>query len=137
VTPRAEAPGAGLRGPGQDIFPEMAKQSVRTIALIEEAAQILKKESTEDGGGDFNDKWVPDGEPVDARIDAADSARSGSQVVAERISETTTHIITLEPGAKVSTSNRIEIEGLVWVIVAEQIRSEQPTVRVQVKELPA
>lgn len=134
MTPRGLAPGSGLRGPGQDIFPEMAKQTARDIGLVEDAAQILKNESVEDGGGDFADKWVPDGKPVDARIDAADRA-GNSQVIAEQINESTTHIITMEPGAEVSTENRIEIEGLTWVVTGEQIRTQQPTVRVQVKEL--
>jgi hypothetical protein len=133
MTPRAPASGTGLRGPGQEIFPEEAKQQALDIGLEEDAAQILKSESVPDGGGDTTTTWVPDGEPVDARIDAI-GRMGGSKVFAEQIDETTTHVITMEPGATVAADSRIEIEGRTWVVTGQNIRTDEPTTQVQVRE---
>lgn len=135
MTPRPLSPGAGLRGPAQDVFPEGAKQHARDIGLEEEAAQILKPERKDDGGGDSTTKWVPDGKPVDGRIDIVGRSAGDSRVVAEQVSESTTHIVTLEPSASISTDHRIEIEGKTWLITGENIRTDEPTVQVPVKEL--
>lgn len=135
MSPRAAAPGSGLRGPGQDIFPEEAKQQALDIGLEEEAAQVLKPERVKDGGGDSTLTYVPDGKPVDGRIDIVGRAQGASQVVAEQITESTTHIVTMEPGVSISTEHRIEIEGKTWLITGENIRTQAPTVQVPVKEL--
>jgi head-tail adaptor len=123
-----------MRGPGQDIFPEQAKQQARDIGLESEAAQILKNEPVSDGGADFTEKWVPDGERVDARIDAV-GTRTVEKTFGEAVDESTTHVITMEPSAKVTSANRVEIEGRVWTVTGDMVFTDQATVRVQVKEL--
>lgn len=125
---------SGLRGPGQDVFPEMAKESTRRIALKDEAALIHVYSETDDGGGDVKPKWTPSVERVRGRIDAIGTRGIGA-IFAEQIDESITHVITLDPDVEVSTRDRIEIEGVMWTIVAQQVFSDQASTRVAVKEL--
>lgn len=133
MTPRAAVEGHGLRGPGQDIFPEQAKQQGRDIGLTD-LAQIFRNEPEDDGGGDTKEVWVPLGEPVPARIDSV-GRRGQAQVMGEQINEGTSHIVTLEPETDVKSDDRIEIDGAMWLITGEEFFTDEATVRVQVKEL--
>lgn len=134
MTPRALPESQGLPGSGQERFPEDAKETARRIALKEEAARILTFESKDDGGGDREETWTQQPGRVRGRIDAVGS-RNMEQFRGDQLVESTTHIVTLDPDANVSTRDRIEIEGLVWTITSEQIFSDAASTRIQVKEL--
>lgn len=125
---------SGISGPGQELFPESAKQQARDIGLVKELVQVLRNEKEDDGGGDTIDNWKPHGKRVDGRIDAL-SRRGMGQVIGEQVNEATTHVATLEPGVDVTTNDRLEIEGQVWIITSQEIHTDQATVRVQVKEI--
>lgn len=125
---------SGLPGIGQEIFPETAKQMARNIGFKSEYITILRNTPKDDGGGDSTPDWKPVGKPVDGRIDAL-SRRGVGRVVAEEVNESTTHVVSMDPDADVSTSDRLEVEGVVWTILSEEIHTDKATVRVQVKEL--
>jgi head-tail adaptor len=127
--PRA-AVRSGLPGIGQDIFPEAAKQSGRDIGLTGEAT-IFKNEPTDDGGGSLKDKWV-EVEKIDARVDPLVAAKPIG-LVADQINEESTHIISLDAGADVSTSSRIEIDGKMWAVTGKRTRTDPMIERVEVK----
>lgn len=122
----------GLRGPGQTIFPEEAKEQARRVGLKEEAALIYTLEQVEDAGGDWSDKWVPQGARVRGRIDPVGSSRGTTDSFAAGIRESTTHIISLDPDVVVTDKDHIEIEGRTWTITADEIVTEASTKMVQV-----
>jgi hypothetical protein len=135
MTPRAlPAKATGLRGPGQTIFPEEAKEEARRIGLKPEAALVFVKAQEDDGGGDTRNSWTPQPMRVRGRIDALRS-RSTSTLSGEAVDESTTHIITLDKGTVVSAKDHVEIEGQMWAITAEMFFTDEATVRLQVKEL--
>ena len=134
MTPRALVKGTGLRGPGQDIFPEAAKQEARNIALVEEAAQVFRNTPTDDGGGDVHDKWQPLGNKVAGRIDSV-GRKGAEQLFGEQIDEATSHVVTLEPGVDVTPDDRVEIEGIMWTITGQAIFTEAASTRLPVREL--
>lgn len=134
MTPRTAAKGHGLRGPGQDIFPEQAKQQARDIALEEDAAQVFRNSATDDGGGDFKAEWKPLGEPVDGRIDAV-GRKGAEKILGEQIDEATSHVVTLEPGVDVTPDDRVEIEGQMWTITGKAIFTDAASTQLPVREL--
>jgi hypothetical protein len=124
---------SGLPGIGQDIFPESAKQLARNIGFKSEYVTILRNTPKDDGGGDTIPDWKPVSK-VDGRIDAL-SRRGQGQVIAEQVNEATTHVVSMDPDAEVTTTDRLEVAGTVWIIMSKEIHTDQPTVRVQVREL--
>jgi hypothetical protein len=128
------ATGTGLRGPGQYVWPESAKETVRQMVFEEDYIQVLRKEG-EDAGGSVSNEYVPSGAPQDGRIDAKASSYGMDTVFGEQISEGTTHIVTMKPDADVTTSDRLEIEGQVFIVNSAIVRTKQATTQLQVKEL--
>lgn len=126
---------SGISGPGQEVFPEQAKQQARNIALIDKAAQRFVNEPVDDGGGEFNAKWVASGEPIDGRVDAIGSLSGRSRIFAESVLEATTHVITLDPEATVNVADRIEMHGRMYILLSEGFNSEQASVQYQAREL--
>lgn len=133
MTPRAPIV-SGLPGPGQDIFPEAAKEQGRHVGLEPEAALILEYEATDDGGGDVNEKWTPQKERVRGRIDPV-GTKGTAMMFGEQIDEATTHIVYLDPTVTVSSRDRIEIGGVLWTIVSLHHVTDAVTIAAQVKEL--
>lgn len=135
MTPRAlPAKSTGLRGPGQTIFPEEAKEEARRVGLKPEAALVFTKVQEDDGGGDVRNTWVPQGMRVRGRIDGLRS-RSQATQFGDAVDESTTHIITLDAGTVVTAKDHIEIDGQMWTITAEMFFTDEATQRLQVKEL--
>lgn len=126
----------GLPGPGQTLFSEEAKEEARNIGFKKELIQIIRNTPEDDEGGDTVDKWAPVGKPWAGRIDALTRKGQG-QVIGEQINEASTHVVTMDPEAQVLLSDRLEIEGRVWIITSEELHTDQATVRVQVREQQA
>lgn len=134
--PRAlPAEATGLRGPGQNIFPEDAKETGRRVGLKEAAVQIFREEQVEDAGGDWSTSWKPSEKRIRGRIDPVGGATGRGDMFAEGIREGTTHIVTMDPGVDVDEKDRIEVEGKMWTVTAEEIVSDPASTMVQVKEL--
>jgi head-tail adaptor len=132
MSPLKTTAGSGLKGFGQTVFPEQAKQAARNIGLTDDV-QVLRNERKDDGGGSFTNKWEPHGDPVAGRIDPTGSGPLGS--IGEEIHESTTHIVTVEPTADVTPADRVQISGTTWVITTNYIHTDQATIRLQVKAL--
>lgn len=130
MTPRAYAK-PGLRGPGQDVFPEDAKQHGRDLGLTEDAT-ILKNEATDDGGGSKVDNWIVQESEIPGRVDPLSTVKS-SGIVAGQVNEESTHVISLDPKATVSTKSRIEIDGKTWAVTAQRERTDELIIRVEAK----
>lgn len=125
----------GLRGPGQDVFPEGAKEEARRRGLKKEAVTVFKNEQVEDKGGDWNSGWKAQAKKVRGRIDPVGGSSGRQELFAEGIHESTTHIVTMDPGTEVDSKDRLEIEGIMWTITAEEIVSDPSSTKVQVKQV--
>jgi hypothetical protein len=125
---------SGLPGTGQALFPEAAKEQARRIGLKDEAALIFEFSSEDDGGGDTKTTWKPQAKKVRGRIDPVGTKGTGTSFGAQ-IDESTTHVITLDPTAKVSSRDRVEIEGVMWTITSRHFVTQGASIQVQVKEL--
>jgi len=112
------------------VFPEEAKESGQHIGLTGTAV-ILENEPTDDGGGSLEDNWIPKSEPR-ARIDPLVTAKAQG-LIADQIDEESTHIISLDATANVSTKSRIEINSKVWVVTGKRERTDPLIQRVEVK----
>lgn len=132
--PRPSAPRAGLRGPGQEIWTEAMKSEIRSRVFIPEYVQVLRQEG-ENAGGSVNGEYEPVGEKLDGRLDNVGNAGGEAKVMGEQINESTTHILSLPPGALVENTDRFEVEGKVFVSTSESVRTDQATTQLQVKEL--
>jgi hypothetical protein len=123
-----------LGRPGTEVFPEQAMAVVRGIALLPKHLQVLENERVSDEGGDYTNKWVPKGEPVDGRIFPAGGGPG--QELEGVLSESATHIAALDPAADVTTSNRLEsVYGQQWIIVAERDPSNPSSKILEVRPL--
>lgn len=128
------ATGTGLRGPGQYVWPESAKATIRHMVFEEGYIQVLRKEG-EDAGGSLSNEYKPEGEPQDGRIDVIRSRGAEETVFGEQISEGTTHIVSMGPEADVNTADRLEIEGKVFIVNSAVVRTKDATTQLQVKEI--
>lgn len=133
--PRPMPASQGIRGPGQTIFPEDAKEAARRIGLVKDAVVIIKKEQVDDGGGDFTPKWVPQKPAVRGRIDPLGGASKTAREFAGAIDEATTHLVVMDPDVDIDNKDRLEAEGIVWTITADLVHTDAATTLVQVKEL--
>lgn len=131
--PRPLPTSHGLRGPGQTVFPEDAKEQARRIGLKEEAVLVLKHEQVEDAGGDWSTKYVPQPPAIRGRIDPVGGG-ARNEMFAEGIVESTSHIVTMDPDAAVEHHDRLEVEGQTWEITADEVVSDPSSKMVQVKE---
>lgn len=131
--PRPTVAGSGLPGAGQEVWPEAAKETIRDMVFEPGYIQVLRK-GAEDAGGSVDNDYKPVGPPEDGRIDDAGNMAQDS-VFGEQINEGATHIVSMGPEADVNTSDRLEVEGKVFIIVSAIVRTKQATTQLQVKEL--
>ncbi len=134
MTPRSTVKGCGIRGLGQEIFPEQAKRQTRDMAFEEEAAQIFRNIPEDDGGADTKDNWQPHGGKVDGRIDSV-GRKGAERMFGAQIDEATSHVVTLVPGVDVTPDDRVEIENIMWTITGLAIFTEAASTRIPVREL--
>src|SRR5436190_17630169 len=92
----------GLRGPGQDVFPESAIETARHVGYEEGSVVILKKNVTDDGAGSNKTEWIP--QPAKRGYIEAISGNS-STTQAEQVTEGTTHVIYVDPDVDVTTAD--------------------------------
>jgi hypothetical protein len=130
--PRPSTANTGLRGPGQEIFTDEAKEYGRDLGL-DTTATILRNEPKDDGGGAQKDHWEPIAENVPARIDIFGRLSQAKGEAADRIDEHTSHIVSFPQGTDCTTKDRLEINGQLWSVLAVQERTGTATFRVEVK----
>lgn len=129
MSPRAPVQ-SGIPGPGQDVFPEAAKESGRNLGLRDEAT-IYEDQATDDGGGSSKSKWVEVG-TVRARLDSIATAKA-TGLIADQINEESTHIVSFDPETPVTTGSRIKIKEKMWAVTGKRDTSDPLIERVEVK----
>jgi hypothetical protein len=122
MSPRAYT-GGGLPGPGQEHFPEGARETGRALGLTD-SITVLVYEDKGDGAGGSQPQWTSRGS-VRGRLDPVTSSTRGfKDEIANVLNEETTHIVTLDQDSGVSTSDRLEIDGKRWIITTALDRSD-------------
>lgn len=132
MTPRALA-NAGRPGIGSEVFPESAKEIGRRMGLEPDLVLILRYEEAPDGGGDVVKKWTPDPPAVRGRLKSIRRLPHQSPI-AGRVSETSTHLVELDPDVQISTLDRLKIESTEYLIVSFEPTTEAPFLQLEVKE---
>lgn len=131
--PRPLATTSGLRGPGQEIWGEAMKEEIRSMVFEEDYVVVLRQEG-ENEGGSWSDEYTPV-KTYDGRIDNVGNAGGEAKIYGEQINESTTHVLSLSPGAEVSPADHFEVEGKVWIATSESVRTDEATTQLQVREL--
>lgn len=131
--PRPNAPLAGLRGPGQEVWGDGMKEEIRSMVFHSEYIKAYVQDS-EDEGGSWSNEYTPDG-IYDGRIDNVGNAGGEAKIYGEQINESTTHILSFPPDASVDPSQHFEVEGKIWIATSQSVRTDQATVQLQVREL--
>lgn len=87
---------------------------------LSDVCQVGTLTATDDGGGGATSSWSY-GADVPCRIDPITGNES---LAAERISDRSTHLVTLPPGTMVTTSSRLAINGLgTFEVTAVQLQT--------------
>lgn len=122
---------SGIPGLGQERFPETALELGRRQGLFGSA--VIHRYTEEiDGGGATNGDYVPDDDPVDARLDWYQT--SANKVTADKIDETARHVISFRDGQTITTNDQVEIEGKMWSVMALREWTRELITQVEVLE---
>jgi hypothetical protein len=118
-----------LGRPQTQVFTEGAKSNARAIALTDQVT-ILEEKRTSDGGGDWTTEFKVK-ETVAGRIDAAGG--TGRGITAAVVSEESTHVVTMEPGAQVASTDKLEVGGVRYDVVTVRRYSGEASVMAEVR----
>lgn len=110
---------------------DLARMRAAAGLFLPETATVLTHGQASDGGGGRSSTYTPS-VTVPARLAHAGGGETGTQ--GDRISDETTHIITLPAGTQVTESDRIRIGTTDYDITAIRQASYEVTRRVEVKE---
>lgn len=133
MSPRAYAR-QGLPGPGQDRFPEDARETGRDLGLTGKAT-ILKNEPIDDGGGALKSNWIGV-ETVRMRLDSIKTTMRGSQdLIADQIKEKGSHVASFDAGTDITPEHRLEVNGTIWIITVKLSQTDPLIERVGVREM--
>lgn len=122
---------SGIPGPGQDRFPEQAREQGRRMGLVG-SATILRYSNVGTSGA-VKPVYTPDAGTVRARLEPAAGGVTGLRGDVQ--DEATTHVVTFDNGQSVSTKDRVQIEGLTWIITAMHQGTDELVRQIEVKEL--
>lgn len=128
--PRAQTLGTGLPGPGQVIFPEEPKEHGRSVALTTTARLLVNTAGLDPTGSPLPEEWAESGAPIACRVDPL-SMDQVAQHVGDQIDERSTHYITLEPTAEVTTDERLRIDGTDWLVTQVPEQTDRMVKRVE------
>lgn len=97
------------------------------------SATILTHSKTADGGGGFNETYTP-GQPIDCRLAPIGGGEDGS-TRGERISDRTTHVLTLPAHTTIEEPDRVTVDSRTYEVTAVRKRPALEVVRrVEVRE---
>lgn len=122
---------SGMRGLGQSIFPESARELGRRMGLLDDA-RILTYTPVVSGGA-TRKTYTPAADTVLARVDPVGAGTSGTSGGA--VNEASTHMITFTAGQDINTEDRIRLHGIDWIITAEVERTDELVKRVEVQQV--
>lgn len=132
MTPRGPTTGAGLRGPAQDPFPEVARERGRALGLYPDEILIWRHTRTSSAGATSN-SFTPDASPVRGRVDPTSSNTAGGlrgDVVQDESSE---HLVTFDETVVLSTEDELEFNGKRWIITSLRERTDRLVTRAEVR----
>ena len=125
----------GFPGPGQEVFPEQAREQGRRLGLgttddpLSEAT-VLRANAT-NAGGVTKTTWTPDVDAVRARIDPGGAGTPG--VRGDTMDESSTHVITFDQEVTLTTKDRVSIDGATWIVTAVEDRTDKLVQRAEVR----
>lgn len=130
--PRPVVTDTGLRGPGQEVWTEAMKATVRNMVFIEGYVTVLREEDEDEGGSQGDWKQIG---TYDGRLDNVGSAGGRAKDFGDSVHEITAHVLSTEPAADVRATDRFIIEGRIWIATSESVRTSQASKQLQVEEL--
>jgi hypothetical protein len=131
--PRGAAVGHGFRGPGQYIFPELAREQGRQLGLYTDEVLPMRAVESKSAGA-TRITYVADSDYVRGRIDALGSS-SGGTGTENVINEASTHIVSVDAGVGMAAKDRCEALGIVWIITAVREVTDPLIERYEVEQL--
>lgn len=134
MSPRAYAGSTGLPGPGQDRFPEQVKDAGRDMGLIG-SVTIIHDVGGDDGAGSPKSQWT-DKETVRGRIDTITSSTRGMRAeFGDKLTEESTHIVSVDAGVDINPSQRLRVDGKTWIVTTKMEQTDRLIERVAVRGL--
>lgn len=97
---------------------------------LSDTAYVFKRSSESDGGGGSTDKYTKQA-GVSARIDPIGG---GEAELAARVSDRSTHVVTLRPGTEISLDDDLEIAGSRYEVTAIRSRTGEMALMVEVTD---
>jgi hypothetical protein len=79
------------------------------MLALTDSGTVLTRVSADDAGGGVTQTWGTLTEGVPCRVDPVGG--SGRSVVADRVDERSTHVVTAPPGVRVTADDRFVISG--------------------------
>lgn len=128
--PRGAAIGAGLRGPGQDRFPEQAKELGRSMGLYPDEVVLLNHQRTSSAGA-TRETYV-EGDTVRGRIDPVGRIGQGGPM-GGIINESSSHMVSFDTAVAVTEEDRLRVQGKDWLITAVRRQTDGVIKRVEVR----
>lgn len=104
---------------------------------LEEGAVLIMRYTTSREGGVTRVTYVPDAEPVRGRIDPEGTGGSGGGTAGAAISEATTHVLTLDEEAVLTSQDRVQWHGTTWRVLNVRHRTDPFVQRFEVEEVGA
>jgi hypothetical protein len=121
---------AGLPGPGQDRFPEQARELGRDQGLVPGALVVLRHTSVDSKGAT---RETYNGEAaIRGRIDPVGRTGSGG-TMGDVLNESSSHLVTFDATVAISAADRLRIGGRDWLITAVREVTDPLVRRVEVK----
>lgn len=122
---------AGLPGPGQDVFPEQARELGRRMGLYSDEVVVLRH-TAESSGGATRDTFAPE-TPIRGRIDPVGKVGRGGPM-GDVMNESASHIVTMDAAVDVTERDRIAVQDSDWLILAVREVTDPLITRVEVRK---
>lgn len=114
---------------------QLDRMRATTHAALPETCTIQRKTAVSDGGGGTTTSWVNQAAGVPCRVAPAGGGETGT--AGDRISDETTHIVTLPAQTEVTEADRLVIAGQTYESTAVRKRGAwEVTRRVEAREAP-
>ena len=133
MSPRAPAYGSGLPGPGQDIFPEAAKEWARRLALYPDELDILRHTRQTSSGVTTYSYLLDSGGPFRGRVDPTSSNTAGVLRGDAIEDESSEHLVTFDDEVELDTEDRLLWNNEEWIITSLRERTDRMVTRAEIR----
>lgn len=132
MAPRAASPGSGLRGPGQEVFPDQARERARHMGLYPDEIMIWRHTRNGSAGATYN-TYEPDDDPVRGRVDPTSSNTAGGLRGDAFEDESSEHLVTFDETIEITLEDELEFHNKRWIITSLRERTDRLVTRVEVR----